>query len=315
MASPRERMLRLLSLLQTGRQWSADELTAAMQTTDRTLRRDMENLRELGYPVRGVRGPGGYYRLDAGKALPPLMLDDDEAIATVLGLRLAAAGGMGILFPAEAAARAESKLRRILPVGLRQKTDDMLAVVDIENTEQPQPTPDQLATIAEAIAGRKELSFDHVGAKGLLRRRVEPARLVHMNRRWYLYAWDLERADWRAFRLDRIAGAPIVGLGFEPRVLPTEDVIGQLNDQFNGPAKHRIVLTLHATVQEAASRLYRVDGSLDPLADGRCRYVAHVDSFQWLALVLVVTDMEFDIEEPEQFRDYIRAVGERFGRS
>ncbi|WP_236005531.1 helix-turn-helix transcriptional regulator [Amycolatopsis pittospori] len=315
MTAPRERMLRLLSLLQSGRHWPAAELGAAMEVPPRTLRRDIDHLRNLGYPVESSRGPGGNYRLVAGAALPPLMLEHDEAIATVLGLRLAAVGGTGIDLTAESADRAAAKLRRILPSALRRKTDEVLAAVEFGRGDQPRVTPDILGVLAAAIAARRCLEFEYTAKVGPSSRTVEPMRLVQLGRRWYLYAWDRDRRDWRNFRLDRIDGPRTTDVAFEPRALPVDDVAGHLEDRFHSPKSLRIVLTLQVDAREAAARLHRLDGTLEALDDHSCRYVAYVDSFEWLAVVLTVTDIDFTVDEPDAFRDHLARTGRRLLRA
>ncbi|WP_405749128.1 YafY family transcriptional regulator [Streptomyces sp. NBC_00012] len=315
MPAPRERMLRLLSLLQTGRRWPAGELATAMETTGRTLRRDIEHLREMGYPVQSIRGPGGHYQLVSGQALPPLMLEDDEAIATILGLKLAAADSTGTDATTEAAQRAVSKLRRILPARLTRRTDQVLAAVEVGSADYPQPTPEQVGSLAEAISTHRCLTFTHTGKRGAQHRTVEPVRLVRMSRRWYLFAWDRDRDDWRTFRLDRITDTAAMTSTFVPRHAPAEDLIGYLRDRSHDSTVHRVVLTLHAGVPEAASRLYRIDEALEPLVENRCRYIAYVDSYEWLTLVLVLTDIEFTIEEPDDFCAHVSAAARRLLRA
>ncbi len=315
MTAPRERMLRLLSLLQSGRHWPAVELASAMEVPPRTLRRDIDHLRNLGYPVESSRGPGGNYRLVAGAALPPLMLEHDEAIATVLGLRLAAAGGTGIDLTAESADRAAAKLRRILPAPLRRKTDEVLAAVEFGQGDRPSVTPDILGVLSAAIAAHRCLEFQYTAKVGPSSRTVEPRRLVQLGRRWYLYAWDLDRRDWRNFRLDRIDRPRTNDVAFEPRPLPVDDLAGHLQERFHSPKSLRIVLTLHVDAREAAARLHRVDGTLEAVDDHRCRYVAYVDSFEWLAVVLTVTDVDFTVEEPAGFRDHLARTGRRLLRA
>ncbi|MBG0832709.1 YafY family transcriptional regulator [Planomonospora sp. ID67723] len=308
-------MLRLLSLLQTGRRWSADELASAADATPRTLRRDIEHLRALGYPVESARGPGGHYRLVAGAALPPLMLEDDEAVAAVLGLKLAAAGGAGLDFATEAAERAATKLRRILPAPLRRRTDEILTAVEIGATGHPQPSPATLSELAAAIAVHHRVVFDHTGRREPSQRTVEPHRLVRLRQRWYLFAWDLDRHDWRAFRLDRIDGLRTTGEVFRPRTLPADDLVAHLRERFRGPITHQVVLTLRTGARDAAARLHRVDGTLHPLDDHTCRYVADVDSYEWLATVLVLADIEFTVDRPDAFGAYLARTARRLLRA
>ncbi len=308
-------MLRLLSLLQSGRHWPAVDLAAAMEVPSRTLRRDIDHLRGMGYPVESSRGPGGHYRLVAGAALPPLMLEHDEAIATVLGLRLAAAGGTGIDLTAESAERAAAKLRRILPAALRRRTDEVLAAVEFGRSDQPQADATVLDVAASAIAARRCLEFAYNAKDGPSFRTVEPMRLVQLRRRWYLYAWDLGRQDWRSFRLDRITGPRTDDVAFEPRALPVDDLAGHLRERFDGPKSLEVTLTLHTDVRDAAARLHRVDGTLEAIDEHSCRYVAHVDSFEWLAVVLTLTDLGFTVVGPADFRDYVARTGQRLLRA
>lgn len=311
-AKPRERMLRLLSLLQSGRRWSAADLAQAMEATPRTLRRDLDQLRELGYPVESVRGPGGYYRLVAGQALPPLMLDDEEAAVAMLGLTLVTAGVAGIGLDSDAAARATEKLTRVLPPRIKRRTDALLTPMDIARSEHPRPHTGPLMLIADAITTRRRISFGYRTSHQASRRDVEPARLVHMNLRWYLYAWDNAKDDWRTFRVDRITDTPVRGTTFTPRRLPADDLVTHLREQSHGVPEHSVVLTLNTSVADAASRLYRIDGDLEPLDDQHCRYTAYVDSYQWLSLVLIFTDIDFTVEHPEDFRSYLASQADRF---
>lgn len=311
MATPRERMVRLLSLLQSGRQWAAADLAVAMDTTPRTLRRDIEHLRRQGYPVESTRGPGGHYRLVAGAALPPLMLEDDEAVASVLGLRLIASGGAGLDFQSEAADRAIAKLRRILPAPLRRRADQVLTAVDLDVTSHPQPSSDIVRVLAEAITGRKIVTFDYLRGEQTTSRTVEPYRIVRSRGRWYHLCWDTDRDDWRTFRLDRIAAPAPTDRQFRARPLPAEDVVGYLAGQFGGTRQLRVVLTLHASAREAAARLHRIDGSLEPTGAEQCRYTAHVDSPEWLTTVLILSGLDFAVEESEEFTTYLADAGHR----
>ena len=303
MGAPRERMLRLLSLLQSGRRWSSAGLAAAMDATPRTLRRDIEHLREMGYPVESARGPGGHYRPVAGAALPPLMLEDDEAVAVVLGLRLAAAGGAGLDFQAEAADRAVAKLRRVLPAPLRRRADEIRTAVDVGAAGHPQPGTEVFRALASAITAEREIVFDHSRDGRSSPRTAEPYRLVRVRRRWYLFAWDLDRRDWRSFRLDRIGAPRATGLarpvGSAARSTPA----------------HRVILTLHTDARDAATRLHRVDGTLQPLGEHSCRYTARVDSYEWLVTVLVLAGIEFTVEEPGAFAAYLAEAAHRLLRA
>src|SRR6266545_6447022 len=197
------RLLRLLSLLQTPRAWTGAELSERLQVSGRTVRADIDRLRRLGYPVHATRGAVGGYRLSAGTALPPLLLDDEEAVAVAVGLRTAAGGTVtGI---EETSLRALAKLEQVLPTHLRGRVNALHT--HIVATSKGGPTVDAavLTTIAAAARDRHRLRFDyrtHDGSASI--RSVEPHRLVHTGRRWYLLAWDTDRQDWRTFRVDRI---------------------------------------------------------------------------------------------------------------
>ncbi len=314
MGSPRARMLRLLSLLQSGRQWTATDLAETTESTPRTLRRDIEFLRDLGYPVQSSRGPGGYYQLVSGRALPPLMLEDDEAIATVFSLKLAASGATGHEETANAAQRAEAKLHRILPPKLRKTVDALIATTDISSTAGALPEFGLVKSIAEAITANRILTFDYARASDDARREVEPARLLRLQQRWYLFSWDRGRSDWRTFRLDRIDNVHVGSEHYHPKMLPADDLPAYLRSQFRGIPEHTVVLTLHASAEDAAERLYRVDGTLEPVSEGECRYIAYVDSYEWLALSLMLTDIDFIVESPGAFRAYLAMHASRMLR-
>ncbi|MBE3000472.1 WYL domain-containing protein [Nocardiopsis sp. HNM0947] len=303
-------MLRLLSLLQSGRQWPAAELADALGVPPRTLRRDIGQIRAMGYPVQSARGPGGHYRLLAGSTLPPLMLEDDEAVAAVLGLGLAASGGTGVETE-EPADRARTKLRRILPPRLRRTADAVRAAVEFGPAEEPGIDRHLLDTVVTAVDAHRYLSFDHDPGTGPAPRTVEPVRLVRLRRRWYLYAWDTGRDDWRAFRLDRMSAPRVSGDHFLARRPPADDLAHHLQERFHGPRSVRVVLTLDTGMHDAAARLHRIDGTLEPLGEHGCRYTAHVDSFEWLTAVLAASDIGFRVEEPAEFARHLEHTARR----
>ncbi|MBO4275626.1 helix-turn-helix transcriptional regulator, partial [Microbispora triticiradicis] len=210
------RLLRLLSLLQARRDWPGATLADQLGVSERTVRRDVDRLRELGYPVESTRGTDGGYRLVAGTAMPPLLLDDDEAVAAAIGLR-AAAGVAGV---EEAAERAAAKLEQVLPSRLRRRVGALQTHSEPVPPDRPGPAidPAVLGVLAAACRDRERLRFDyraHDGSSGV--RIVEPYRLVSWGRRWYLVAWDTGRDDWRTFRVDRIAPRTPTGPRFPPR--------------------------------------------------------------------------------------------------
>lgn len=213
------RLLRLLSLLQAHKEWSGPELANRLGVTTRTVRNDVERLRSLGYPVHATPGVGGGYQLGAGAALPPLLLDDDEAVAVAVGLGRAAGGGVAGI--EETSVRALAKLEQVLPSRLRRRVNALNTyTVQIPGTA-PEVAPEVLTTIANAARDHEVLRFDYTGHDGQSAvRKAEPYRLVHRRGRWYLVAWDVERQDWRTFRVDRVQPRTPTGPRFTPRDLP-----------------------------------------------------------------------------------------------
>lgn len=213
------RLLRLLSLLQMPQSWTAATLADRLSVSSRTVRADIERLRSLGYPVDAVPGPGGGYRLGVGAVLPPLLFDDDEALAVALALRTAPGGVAGY---AEKALRALAKLQQVLPSRLQHRLETVLAAVDTLTGPGGDVDPEGLTAIAQAIRARERLRFDYVGHHGgePVRRVAEPYRLVHAHARWYLAGWDDDRRAWRTFRLDRMRLRTPNGARFRPRLEP-----------------------------------------------------------------------------------------------
>ncbi len=219
MLSTSARLLRLLSLLQVRRAWTGRELTGRLEVTARTLRRDVDRLRTLGYPIVSTTGVGGGYRLGAGSELPPLLLDDREAVAVALGLRAAAAGAIAGL--EEATLGALTKLDQVMPARLRRRLSALHGAIVPLPHRAPAVDVATLALLAGACRDNERLRFDYRGRDAdATRRRVEPAGLVSAGFRWYLVAWDLDRGDWRTFRVDRIGEKPARGETFVPRPPP-----------------------------------------------------------------------------------------------
>lgn len=216
MSETSARLLNLLSLLQTPREWPGSELAGRLGVTTRTIRRDIDRLRELGYPVHATMGAEGGYRLTAGAAMPPLLLDDDEAVAVAVGLRTAAAGGVDGI--EEVSVRALAKLEQVLPHRLRRRVGALTAfTVPILDAGGPRVDPHTLTELAHACRDRQRFRFDYTAHDGTASRRtVEPLRLVWARRHWYLVAWDADRADWRTYRADRLTPTPPHGPRFTP---------------------------------------------------------------------------------------------------
>jgi predicted DNA-binding transcriptional regulator YafY len=317
MANTSGRMLRLLSLLQTHRFWPGGELAERLEVSQRTLRRDIDRLRELGYPVNASRGVAGGYQLQAGSALPPLLLDDEEAVAIAVGLRTAAGGAVDGI--EETSLRALTKVVQVMPRRLRRRVEALGSYTVPAAWGGGGPTVDALAltVIAQACRDDERLRFGYTARDGTQTQRlVEPHRLVSLGRRWYLVAWDVERGAWRTFRIDRLSGPEVTGARFRPRDIPTGDAATFVQSQLaSAPTRYRIVVTIHAPAGEV-ERVVRHWGNVEPgTGDDSCRLTMNVDSFEWPTFVLTVLGAEFEVEEPSELGDYLRTRGELFVRA
>ncbi len=309
------RLLRLLSLLQLHRDWSGPELAERLEVSPRTLRRDIDRLRELGYPVRATMGAAGGYRLEAGAALPPLLLDDEEAVAVAIGLRTAAGGTVAGI--EETSVRALAKLEQVLPSRLRHQVNALQTYTVPLTAAGPTVDPKALTAIAQACRDRERLRFGYRSREGVESRRlVEPHRLVSAGRRWYLVGWDVDRRDWRTFRVDRLSSPAVTGMTFVPRDLPTGDAAAFVARALHATvAGHRAVVTLHAPLEVVADRLGPHHGLLEPVDERTCLLRTAADSLEWLALSIGMLGVDFEIHEPPELIDHVRALTERFRRS
>jgi predicted DNA-binding transcriptional regulator YafY len=312
------RLLKLLSLLQARGDWSGADLAARLEVSERTVRRDVGRLRDLGYPVHASRGTDGGYRLGAGAAMPPLLLDDDEAVAVAVGLRTAARSPVtGI---EETSVRALAKLENILPARLRRRVS---AVADYTvpvppDTPAPEVDPAVLTTLASACRDHERLRFDyrsHDGTSGV--RSAEPHRLVSWGRRWYLVAWDTERGDWRTFRVDRIAPPTPAGPRFTPRDLPEGgDVAAYVARGVSAAAfRFRARVTVHAPAAVVAARVNPAVGVVEAIDDRSCVLATGADSVQMVAVYLGLLDLDFDVSEPPELVARLRILADRYQRA
>ncbi len=308
------RLLRLLSLLQARADWSGPELAERLGVTTRTVRNDVERLRGLGYPVHASPGVGGGYRLGAGAALPPLLLDDDEAVAVAVGLRTAASGSVtGI---EETSLRALAKLEQVLPSRLRHR----VRAVQAATVEIPAGGPTVDAEVLTAIAGacrdQQRLRFDyrhHDGSSSV--RTVEPHRLVHNRGRWYLVAWDTDREDWRTFRADRVRPRVPTGPRFTPRDPPDGDVVRHLLRGVGAATwRYRARVTVHAPAARLAARLPPAIGV--EAVDERTSVVSvGSDTPGMLAVYLGMLDADFEVVEPPELVEQLRTLADRYRRA
>jgi predicted DNA-binding transcriptional regulator YafY len=295
---PTARILRLLSLLQTYRHWAGDDLSDRLGVSPRTIRRDVDRLRELGYPVDTSRGTGGGYQLAAGTRIPPLLLDDDEAVAIAVGLRTAAGGGVtGI---EETSLQALAKLQQVLPARLRRRVDALAEATEttvFTGRQQPTVPADVLVAVAQACRGQEQLRFGYEAADGTgSSRLVEPHRLVARGRRWYLVAWDLQRDAWRTFRLDRLSRPFANGVRFTPRELPAEDAAAYVAQALRSvPRSNEALVALPLPLAEAAERVPRWMGELTADGPDRTLLRAANDNVEWLAITLTMIDAEVSL--------------------
>jgi predicted DNA-binding transcriptional regulator YafY len=317
MANTSSRTLRLLSLLQNHRYWPGAELADRLAVSVRTLRRDIDRLRELGYPVDAQRGVDGGYQLAAGAALPPLVLDDDEAVALAVGLQTAVQSGT-IAGIAESSVRALTKVVQVMPPRLRRRVDALRAmtVPAVWGSIGPSVDPGVLTSIAQVCRDTERLEFTYTAAGGEhTARLVEPHRLVLLGRRWYLVAYDLTRHDWRSFRLDRLDEPHSTGVRFGPRKPPTDDAAAFVRAGIdNLPASHNVVALVHAPASAIRDHIGRW-GTVEDLGEGRCLLRMTSDSLEWPTMALGAAGADFEVLSPPEMQDYVREWSERFGRA
>ncbi|WP_309115902.1 YafY family protein [Saccharothrix sp.] len=305
-------MLRLLSLLQARRHWPGAELAERLSVSERTLRRDVDRLRDLGYPVEARRGVAGGYGLRSGAAMPPLLLDDEEAVAIAVGLRAAAGGAVAGI--EETSVRALAKIVAVMPPRLRRRADALRAYTVPALAGGRPVDVEALLVLAQACRDGERVRFDYAARDGTRTTRLaEPHRLVGHGRRWYLVAWDTERHGWRTFRLDRLADPRATGARFRQRELPGGDAAAFVRDSFAAvPTRHRVVVTVHAPAGDVERIVVHTGGTVEPVDERTCRLLMSVDDFDWPAFVLGALSADFDVVHPPELRDHLRAVGERF---
>ncbi|MEV0733209.1 YafY family protein [Polymorphospora sp. NPDC050346] len=304
------RLLRLLSLLQTPRDWSGAELAERLEVDVRTVRRDIDKLRTLGYPVHATPGVAGY-RLGAGANVPPLLLDDDEAVAVAVGLRTAASGGVAGI--EETSVRALAKLEQVLPNRLRRRVNLLHSVTVTMPAGGPTVDPTQLTAVAAACRDHERLRFDYRGHDGAeSTRTVEPHRLVHTGRRWYLVAWDVDRADWRTYRMDRMVPKTPTGPRFRPREAPDVDLADYLSRGVTtGAYRYRARITLHVPAATAAELVPPTIGVIEAVDDGNCLLHTGSNSLDELAVYVGLFDLPCTVHEPAELVAVIRRLTAR----
>jgi predicted DNA-binding transcriptional regulator YafY len=307
------RLLRLLTLLQTRREWSGAELATRLGVTTRTVRRDVDKLRALDYPVRATSGTAGGYQLRPGAELPPLLLDDDEAVAVAISLRTAAGGGVADI--GETALQALVKLEQVLPSRLRHRVNAMrVATVDTPGNDV---SLEVLTSVAMACRDRQRLRFDYVAAYGgeEHQREVEPHQLVTWGKRWYLVAWDVVRDDWRSFRVDRMRPRVPLGARFTPREIPGEDAAAFVAARIARMWPFQASVRLPVPADDEKVRELVTYGTIEKIDNGSCRLIIGADSPQSLAFLLSLLEIDFVVESSIELAEALRHVAERFQRA
>lgn len=305
------RLLRLLSLLQVRRDWSGADLATRLDVDVRTVRRDVEKLRTLGYPVDSAPGVAGGYRLGAGAEMPPLLLDDEEAVAVAMGLRTAAGGTIDGI--EESSVRALAKLQQVMPSRLRHRVESLAVATVALGSNGPTVDAEALTAIAAACRAAERLRFDYRAHDGSESRRdVEPHRLVHSGTRWYLVAYDTARADWRNFRVDRITLKPPSGPRFTPRRPPDEDARRWASWEVAvGQYRYQARFTVRAPAHVVAARVTPTSGLVEPIDEDSCTLRAGSNSLDGLAVHIAVLGFEFTVHEPPELVERVRVLADR----
>jgi predicted DNA-binding transcriptional regulator YafY len=311
------RLLRLLSLLQGRRDWSGAALAERLEVSERTVRRDVDRLRDLGYPVHASRGTDGGYRLGAGAAMPPLLLDDDEAVAVAVGLRTAATGAVAGI--EETSVRALTKLEQVLPARLRHRVNALQSFTVPVPPDRPGPMVDPavLSALAAACRDADRLRFDYQGHDGAATvRSVEPHRVVSWGRRWYLVAWDVDRQDWRTFRVDRITPRTPTGPRVPPRDGPPGGAAEYVARGVSAAAwRHVARVVVHAPADAVLERINPAVGVVESVDDRTCVLSTGADHVSTLAVHLGLLDFDFDVMGPPELVSHLRTLAARYARS
>lgn len=318
-----QRLLSLLSLLQARRDWPGALLADRLEVSERTVRRDVDRLRELGYPIHATKGRDGGYRLDAGTQMPPLLFDDEQAVALALALRTAVSAGAGI---EEAAARALSTVRQVMPARLRARIDALEMTAANRAERDTQADVDVLLAIGAAIRAREELRFDYRPSAATTEadsamppvRRVQPHHLVARAGRWYVVGWESRREEWRIYRADRMTPRIPNGPRFTPKEIPGGNVDSYLEARFKGsqtantwPCQGEVIV--HLPAEQVVP--FAGDGTVEALTAQRCRL--RMGSWSWTGLTAALLRFDADLEDvqPAELRDAFMVVAERASRA
>jgi predicted DNA-binding transcriptional regulator YafY len=309
MANTSSRMLRLLSLLQTHRYWPGSELAERLEVSARTLRRDIDRLRDLGYDVDAVRGVAGGYQLRAGSSLPPLLLEDEEAVAIAVGLRTAAASAVE---GAESTLQALTKVVGLMPPRLRRRMDALQSATIAAPSTGPTVDAGTLTTLAQGCRDDETVRFGYT-TRGdeQSRRHVEPHRLVSLGRRWYLVAYDRDRQDWRSFRVDRITEPELTGTRYRPRDLPAQDALAFVRAGIaQMPMAYDVRVRFAATAEVVEAQVGRW-ATIEPTDDGGCLMTMSTDWLDWPLMAITSIDAGFTVESPPELAERVRRAAGR----
>ncbi|MGH3736621.1 MAG: helix-turn-helix transcriptional regulator [Micromonosporaceae bacterium] len=310
------RLLRLLGLLQTRREWSGTDLAAQLEVTSRTVRRDVDRLRELGYPIAATAGQTGGYRLTRGDRLPPLLLDNDEAVAIAVAL----AAGAGASYEPQVALRAMAKLAPVLPARFREHLTAMgAATVPLAyGPSAPHTDPALLATLAAARRDHEIIGYRYQSRHGTASdRRVEPHSLVAAYGRWYLVAYDTRAEGWRTFRADRISDPRHTRHHFPERDLPAPDPATFLAQHLaNAPYRYTARVTVHAPAEVVQARTGALPARVTPLDENTCAVNVSDDSLERITQHLVALGADFALDTvPPELRDQLHSLAGRLTRA
>ncbi|MEV1175233.1 YafY family protein [Nonomuraea sp. NPDC049784] len=308
------RLLKLLSLLQAHREWTGPELSTRLGVSTRTIRNDVERLRSLGYPVHATPGVAGGYRLGAGASLPPLLLDDEEAVAVAVGLGRAAGGGVeGI---EETSVRALAKLEQVLPSRLRRRVNTLNSYTVQIPGNAPSVAPEVLTTIANAARDHERLRFDYTGHEGETTvRNVEPHRLVHRRGRWYLVGYDVERQGWRTFRVDRVRPRTPAGPRFTPRELPGDGDVAAFVERGVNTAmwRYRATVLLHTPADQVKELSPGLE--VEPVDEATCLLRLGGDDLNGMAVWIGFVGVDFEVLDPPELAEHVLKLSERYRRA
>ncbi|MCC7635418.1 helix-turn-helix transcriptional regulator [Stenotrophomonas rhizophila] len=310
------RLLSLLSLLQSRPHWAGSALAERSGVHPRTLRRDIDRLRQLGYPIQASSGVAGGYAFRAGRALPPLLLDDEEALAAAVALRTAVTGTVSGI--EQTAITALVKLEQVMPPRLRKRLDALRSAILPLDQVGPVVDAGLLAALAGACRDQLQLRFDYSDRTGQPSQRLtEPQGVVHTDRRWYLVAWDTTRQDWRTFRIDRIVGAPSVGAHFSPRPGPGDGDLRQWVVQALslGQYAEQARIILHAPLATLRNQIPASAGTLEAVDEQRCLLRCGANPLGSVVYWLMALELEFEVLGPPALRERLRDAGQRLARS